>query len=65
VVHAGDKVLWVNKDLFAHTATAESAAFNSHSIAPNASWSYVAGRAGRYPYVCALHPTMHATLTVR
>ncbi|WP_243751096.1 cupredoxin family copper-binding protein [Paraburkholderia sp. BL10I2N1] len=64
-VQHGDRVVWVNKDLFPHTASATSKAFDSHSIAPNASWSYVAGRPGSYPYRCEFHPTMHGTLTVR
>lgn len=65
IVHRGDRVVWVNKDLFAHTATAQSSAFDSRSIAPDASWPYVANRPGRYRYVCMLHPAMRGTLTVR
>jgi len=62
-VHRGDRVVWVNKDLVPHTATAPKA-FDSHSVAPNTSWAYVARRPGRYEYVCTLHPTMKATLVV-
>ena len=64
-VKRGDRVEWVNKDLFAHTASSGSKAFDSGSIAPNASWSYVAGRPGSYPYLCNFHPTMRGTLNVR
>lgn len=64
-VQHGDRVVWVNKDLFPHTASATSKAFDSRSIAPNASWSYVASRPGSYPYRCNFHPTMRGTLTVR
>jgi len=63
-VQRGDRVVWINKDLFAHTATAVSKAFDSHNIEPNASWTYVARNPGEYDYVCALHPTMKARLTV-
>ena len=63
-VQRGDRVVWINKDLFAHTATAVSKAFDSHNIEPNASWTYVARNPGEYAYVCALHPTMKARLTV-
>jgi plastocyanin len=59
----GDTVVWVNRDLVAHTATA-ARVFDSHAIAPGASWSYVVRNAGRYDYVCVLHPTMKATLQV-
>ncbi|MEX3635014.1 cupredoxin family copper-binding protein [Paraburkholderia sp. BR14320] len=64
-VARGDRVVWINKDLFPHTATADAKAFDSHDIAPDASWSYVATKGGRYAYSCTLHPTMHAVLNVR
>lgn len=63
-VRRGDRVEWVNKDLFPHTVTATSAAFDSHEIAAGQSWSYVAKGAGEYPYRCTLHPTMTGHLTV-
>ncbi len=61
-VRRGDRVVWVNKDLVPHTATGQF--FDSHSIAANASWSQVVHTAGRYPYICTLHPTMKAILIV-
>lgn len=64
-VNKGDRVVWINKDLFPHTATSGAKAFDSHSIAPEASWSFVARAAGDYAYGCALHPTMKGRLTVR
>ncbi|HEY4805024.1 MAG TPA: cupredoxin domain-containing protein [Paraburkholderia sp.] len=67
-VHAGDSVVWVNKDLVAHTVTADAKGFDSGSIAPGASWRYVvknvAGKHGRHPYTCQFHPVMHGTLIV-
>ncbi|WP_407945953.1 cupredoxin family copper-binding protein [Paraburkholderia domus] len=64
-VHRGDRVVWVNKDMFPHTATGMSKAFDSREIAPNASWSYVARQTGSYPYMCTLHATMRGTLIVQ
>ena len=64
-VKRGDRIQWVNKDLFPHTATSTAKAFDSGSIAPNASWSFVAGKPGSYPYLCTFHPTMRGTLNVR
>jgi plastocyanin len=63
-VRAGDRVVWVNKDLFPHTATADAKDFDSGSIASGASWTLVAKRAGAYGYGCSFHPTMKARLTV-
>lgn len=65
VVHRGERVTWINKDLFPHTATARNGAFDSHSIAAGASWTFVAGKAGTYHYACTFHPSMTGTLTVR
>jgi plastocyanin len=63
-VRRGDRVIWINKDPFPHTTTADKA-FDSHSIEPNASWSYVAVKPGDYDYECTLHPTMKGKLAVR
>ncbi len=64
-VGRADRIVWVNKDLFPHTATADSKVFDSREIAPQASWTYVADKAGEYPYSCAYHPTMKGKITVR
>jgi plastocyanin len=63
-VKSGERITWVNKDLFPHTVTADAKAFDSRAIAPNASWTWVAGRPGTYTYGCMFHPTMKATITV-
>jgi plastocyanin len=64
-VRAGDRVVWVNKDLVPHTATAPHKAFDSGSIAPTTSWAWVARRKGELRYACSFHPTMSAILIVR
>ena len=64
-VHRGDRIVWVNKDLFPHTATAASHAFDSGGIAAGSSWTYVASKAGEYAYGCTFHPTMKAILKVQ
>ena len=63
-VKAGDRVVWVNKDPFPHTATAKGV-FDSGSIAPNKRWTYTAAKRGEFAYVCTLHPTMRGTLVVK
>jgi plastocyanin len=63
-VKTGETVVWINKDPFPHTVTSQTGAFDSHAIAPGQSWSYTTTRTGVFPYLCTLHPTMHATLTV-
>ena len=63
-VKRGDRVVWMNKDPFPHTATAVPT-FDSKSIAAGHSWSYVASESGEFAYVCTLHPGMKGTLIVQ
>jgi len=64
-VATGDTVVWVNKDLVAHTATSKPGAFDSGLIAPGKSWKYETKRAGSFAYTCTYHPTMNGTLRVK
>ena len=63
-VAPGDRVVWVNKDPFPHTATA-AGVFDSGSIASARSWTWTARTKGEHAYLCTLHTTMKASLTVR
>ncbi|HZN48411.1 MAG TPA: cupredoxin family copper-binding protein [Ramlibacter sp.] len=63
-VKQGDRIVWNNKDVVPHTATA-AGAFDSRSIGSGRSWSFVAGKPGRHAYVCTFHPGMKATLVVQ
>lgn len=64
-VRVGDRITWINKDLFPHTATGPKGTFDSASIPAGGSWSLVTRESGTFSYTCAFHPTMKATLTVR
>ena len=63
-VKPGDRIVWQNKDLVPHTATAQGA-FDSGAIAPGKSWSWTARGKGAHGYVCVYHPGMKGTVTVR
>ena len=63
-VKRGDRIVWVNRDLVPHTATARDRSFDSGRIAAGAAWSRVAVRRGRFAYDCTYHPTMTGTLVV-
>lgn len=65
LVHPGDRIVWVNKDPFPHTATAINKSFDSGSIAANASWSYTATKKGEIEYSCTFHPTMKGKIEVQ
>ena len=59
----GDTVEWVNKDPFAHTATAKGGDWEV-MLPPKKSGSLVLKKAGTFDYYCRFHPNMKATLTV-
>jgi plastocyanin len=63
-VASGDRITWVNKDLFPHTATADNKTFDSRSIAPAGAWTFVAGKPGTFAYTCIFHPTMKGIINV-
>jgi plastocyanin len=63
-IKTGDRVVFQNQDLVPHTATAPGR-FDSGVIQTGASWSVDLKTAGRYDYVCLLHPSMKAVLVVR
>jgi plastocyanin len=65
LVHPGDRIVWVNKDLLPHTATAAGKLFDSGSIAANASWSYTVTQKGEIEYSCTFHPTMKGKIRVQ
>jgi plastocyanin len=64
-VKVGDSIVWTNKDPYPHTVTSKSGGFDSKDIDPDASWTYVARKAGEFPYICTLHTTMKGTLRVK
>lgn len=64
VVKRGDTIVWDNKDLVPHTATA-AGRFDSGQIDPGKKWSWTVRDAGRIEYVCTYHPGMKASVTAR
>ncbi len=64
-VTPGTKVTWINKDEAPHTATSVDKKFNSGGLDTDDRFSFVFNDKGDYPYFCALHPHMKATITVK
>jgi plastocyanin len=62
-VKAGDTIEWVNKDVFAHTATARNGDFDV-MIPPKKTVTSVVKKAGTVEYYCRFHPNMKAVLVV-
>ena len=59
----GDTIEWVNKDIFAHTATARNGDFDV-TMPPKKTVTSVLKKAGTVEYYCRFHPNMKAVLNV-
>ena len=59
----GDTIEWINKDIFAHTATARNGDWDV-TIPPKTTVTSVLKKAGSIDYYCRFHPNMKATLVV-
>ena len=59
----GDTIEWINKDIFAHTATARNGDWDV-TMPPKKTVSSVLKKAGAVDYYCRFHPNMKATITV-
>ena len=59
----GDTIEWVNKDVFAHTATARNGDFDV-TTPPKKTVTSILKKAGSIEYYCRFHPNMKAVLTI-
>ena len=59
----GDTIEWINKDIFAHTATAKNGDFDV-TIPPKKTVTLALKKAGTIDYYCRFHPNMKATLVI-
>ena len=62
-VHVGDTVIWRNRDMFRHTATARDGGFDI-DLPAGGEGSTVLRTAGEIAYFCRFHPTMKAVLKI-
>lgn len=60
-VRVGDVILWINSDLFRHSATARDGSFNL-DLPPKASGRIVVRRKGAIPFFCKYHPGMKGVI---
>jgi plastocyanin len=63
-LHKGDTIVWVNNDLFRHTATAADHSFDI-DLMPGKAAKIVLNKTGPIPFICRYHPNMHGVLQVR
>jgi plastocyanin len=63
-VPAGSTVTWTNKDEEPHNVVANDGSFHSPGMGSQATFSHTFATAGKFDYVCGIHPFMHATVVV-
>lgn len=70
-ISRGTTVTWVNQDPFDHQVTNDATAsyergaiFRSDPLPKGESYAFTFNTSGTYPYYCAIHPFMKATITV-
>ena len=64
-INLGDSVKWTNKDAAPHTATSDTALWDSGTLSTNASFTRIFDKTGKFTYHCTIHPGMTGSVTVR
>jgi plastocyanin len=62
-LHPGDVIVWENRDIFRHTATAKDGSFNI-DLPVRTKGKTVVKKAGAIPFFCKYHPGMKGVLKV-
>lgn len=63
-VNKGDTIIWINKDLVAHNVTEDpQGSVKSDTINVGKSWKLIPDHS--FHYICSIHPTMKAEITVK
>ena len=60
----GDAIVWVNRDIFRHTATAANHSFDV-DLPPGAKVRMMLKSTGSIPFVCRYHPGMRGVLQIK
>jgi plastocyanin len=63
-VKVGTTVTWTNRDEEPHTVVASDGSFHSPGMGTGATFSHTFSTAGKFDYVCSIHPMMHGTVVV-
>lgn len=63
-IGVGTVVTWTNLDLVAHTVTSDAGLFDSGLMQNRQAFQWTFDTAGTFSYICTIHPSMVATITV-
>lgn len=62
-IKPGTSVTWINNDDATHNIVVDKV--TSPDLSKDAKWSYTFTKTGKFPYYCAFHSGMKATITVK
>lgn len=60
----GDSIVWVNRDMFRHSATAADHSFDV-DLMPGKAGKMTLTKSGSFPFICRYHPNMRGVLQVQ
>ena len=63
-LHKGDSVIWVNRDILRHSATATDHSFDI-DLMPGKAGKTMLNKSGAIAFVCRYHPGMRGVLQVK
>jgi len=64
-IAVGDTVLWTNDESsIVHTTTSDDDLWDSGNIPAGSRFEHTFDEAGTFAYICTIHPSMTATITV-
>ena len=63
-VNVGTTVVWTNENGFSHTTTNDDGLWDSSVLGTGETFSFTFDQAGAFSYVCTIHPSMTAVITV-
>ncbi len=63
-VPLGTPVMWTNLDSFDHSVVSDDDSFRSETLEPGSSFEHTFDQAGDFAYICGIHPSMSAVVTV-
>ena len=64
-INPGEKIIWVNEDIYPHTITSDNnTELNSGIIPPNQTYYHIFNNEGTFKYKCSLRPVLYGEIIV-
>ena len=64
-IKVGETVVWTNEDTTSHTVESSDGTLKSEELSKGDTYSHTFTKAGKYDYICGIHPSMHGSVTVQ